>query len=50
MEAEKKDKHHDDFDETEAEVTTEILQNTEKRKAFLLQQVDHTSRSHKSVK
>ncbi|XP_060078784.1 nipped-B-like protein isoform X3 [Ylistrum balloti] len=48
MEAEKSGASHDEFDETEAEMTTEVLQNTERRKNFLLKQVELTMLAHKS--
>ncbi|XP_033738813.1 nipped-B-like protein isoform X1 [Pecten maximus] len=48
MEAEKSGAAHDEFDETEAEMTTEVLQNTERRKNFLLKQVELTMVAHKS--
>ncbi|OWF42149.1 nipped-B-like protein B isoform X2 [Mizuhopecten yessoensis] len=48
MEAEKSEAAHDEFDETEAELTTEELQNTERRKNFLMKQVELTLESHKS--
>lgn len=42
--------HEDEFDATEAEKTTEVLQNVERRKQFLLSQVESTNRFHASFR
>lgn len=42
--------HEDEFDATEAEKTTEVLQNVERRKHFLLSQVESTHRLHTSYR
>ena len=39
MEAEKQTAHEADFDETEAEMSTEVMQNVERRTNFLMSQV-----------
>lgn len=58
MEAEKKIKAHhntsgsdeEDFNETEAEKTTEVMQNVEKRKSFLLSQIASSHSALSSIR
>ncbi len=43
-------KAEEDFDETEAERSTEVMQNVEKRKNFLLEQVAIMSKAQHNIR
>ncbi|XP_041356628.1 nipped-B-like protein isoform X2 [Gigantopelta aegis] len=50
VEAEKQTAHEADFDETEAEMTTEVMQNVEKRTSFLMSQVAISNKPFSNIR